>query len=87
VQNSIFARWNSVVDAAGSNIEDEELENSDIPCQQDDEDFTIDWDKFDLGAGLSAWDKLGESYEQDGARVGKFPRKSNYEVCFVNLES
>jgi hypothetical protein len=78
VENSILARWNHVVDTGGSDIEDEE--NGDHSSfQQDDEDSTFDWDKFDVGAGLSAWDNLGEGYERDAARIGKLPHQSHYE--------
>ncbi|KAF8949839.1 hypothetical protein BDZ97DRAFT_2043220 [Flammula alnicola] len=30
-----------------------------------------DWDAYESGKGLSSWDQLGESYEQDAAGVGK----------------
>ncbi|KAF8953243.1 hypothetical protein BDZ97DRAFT_1767603 [Flammula alnicola] len=29
-----------------------------------------DWDAYESGEGLSSWDQLGESYEQDAAGVG-----------------
>jgi len=31
----------------------------------------FDWDKFDSGDGLSAWDQMGEGYEQDAARISE----------------
>ena len=84
MQNSICARWNFTVDTAGSDKEDEE--DGDIPAQLDNEDDIFDWDKFDPGAGLSAWDRLGEGYEQDAARIGGFPHQLTYEIFIVNLE-
>ena len=67
-EDSICARWNSNINTPDSDAEDEE--NVDIPTHVEEEDG-FDWDKFDSGDSLSAWDQLGEGYERDAARVGK----------------
>ena len=58
-----------MVDTAYSDIVYGGDDIDDIPG---DEDSMFDWTKFDPGPGLSAWDKLGEGYEQDAALVGAF---------------
>jgi hypothetical protein len=50
--------------------EDERFNNSDA-----DSDADLDypnWDDYDAGSGLSAWDQLGEDYENAAASVGVF---------------
>ena len=64
---SISARWNIPL-----NI-DTDNEDSDEPVLSQDEDHdAFDWNRFGAvtESGLSAWDQLGEGYEQDAATTG-----------------
>ena len=76
-QNSICARWNCSIDPVDSDAGDEGTSDVLAQAEGDTEEDVFDWDKFESGAGLSAWDKLGEDYERDAARVGASPLQTN----------
>jgi hypothetical protein len=73
IENSIYNGWNLNLNTLHSDSEDGE--GSDGPGADEDDDpldaDVFDWDQFDTRAGLSAWDQLGEGYEQDAARISE----------------
>jgi hypothetical protein len=65
-------------DGEGSGSEDE-LRDEDSDAENSDEEPDIfDWDRFEA-PGLSAWDKLGESYEVEAA-TGVFLYSSSSQI-------
>jgi len=50
---------------------DTDLEDPVVDADDNDEDeHYVDWAAIEAESGLSAWDKLGESFEQDVAAIG-----------------
>ena len=67
---SIRGRWDSTFKPAPDSGGEERYEEPASDEESTDDD-TFDWDRFDSGTGLSAWDQLGEDYERETANVGK----------------
>jgi hypothetical protein len=74
VEKTIFHSWKNSMNNGHSDTEDEFEEGSDgvppVGLKDDGDSHEISWDRFETGPGLSAWDQLGEGYEQDAAKVG-----------------
>jgi hypothetical protein len=75
-ENRILRNWNRNVVDVQSDREDEEGGDG---CGQLQQDIGIDdydsdeheRDLYESGIGLSAWDQLGEGYEQDAAQISQ----------------
>ena len=53
--------------------DDSDIEDPVVDANDDDEDeHYVDWAAIEAESGLSAWDKLGEGFEQDVATIGMF---------------
>jgi hypothetical protein len=73
--DSLRDHWHHMFEAEDSDsdgdLDDElpydKLEDSD----NESESGFVDWDAVEAGSGLSAWDRLGESYEKEAAAIGK----------------
>jgi hypothetical protein len=72
-QIAICEKWGSSCCLAASDDEGSD-DSGDSGTSEDgygtDEEH-LDWDEFGTGSGLSAWDQLGEGYEQDAAKAGE----------------
>ena len=70
---SIRGRWDSTFKPAPDS-EGEEGNEGPASDEEGTDDDIFDWDRFDSGTGLSAWDQLGEDYERETANIGKSSR-------------
>jgi len=74
-KNRILRNWNRNVVDVQSDPEDEEGGDGDGKLQQDigidAGDYDSDEHEWESGIGLSAWDQLGEGYEQDAAQISQ----------------
>ena len=82
VENRILRNWNRNVTDVQSDSEDEEGDDGEGQPQEDigvgDHDSVEDvWDLGGSGVGLSAWDQLGEEYEQDAAQISQWSVSSH----------
>jgi hypothetical protein len=71
--NAIRDRWRHGItlqsDSDSDGGSDGQLPDEDSDSEGDDE--SINWDAFESGSGLSAWDQLGEGYEIEAAAIGE----------------
>lgn len=80
-------RWDSLEPSrcpAEADSEEEDLDG--IPFEDEegrcDESDVIDWDSIIAGHGLSAWDRLGEKYEQNASEICGFSSSANEFISY-----
>jgi hypothetical protein len=68
-QNSHHMWWR-VPDIPSDSDSNSDSENEITDAGDDSDDGYVDWDAIESNYGLSAWDRLGESYDRDIAAIG-----------------
>ena len=68
-QNSHCMRWR-VPDIPSDSDSNSGSEDEVTDAGDDSDDGYVDWDAIESNYGLSAWDRLGESYDRDVAAIG-----------------
>ena len=67
-------RWSAARrDGPDDEDSDSDIEDPVEDADNDEDDRYDDWAAIEANVGLSAWDKLGEGFEQEVAGIGMFP--------------